>query len=143
MLVSKTGGSGAKQTELVNENYGKSSWTRREAMAHKQQHKKYKLNDSNIPLTHTMQLLGHRNVQSVNNYTCVSKKQQKNMSLIPSSNPAESNAVSDAKENAACATSATTALTAEAEASFIKTSMFPLAASLGKPYSMVDILTQL
>ena len=79
-----------------------------------------------------MQLLGHRNVQSVNNYSSVSKKQQKNMSLIPSSNPAEGNAASDAKENAACATSASTTLTAEAEASFIKTSMFPLAASFGE-----------
>ena len=58
-------------------------------------------------------------MQSVNNYSSVSKEQQKNMSLIPSSNPAEGNAASDAKENAACATSASNTLTAEVEASFI------------------------
>ena len=41
-----------------------------------------KLNDNNIPPTHIMQLSGHRNVQSVNNYSTVSNEQQKNMSLI-------------------------------------------------------------
>ena len=41
-----------------------------------------KLNDVNIPPTHIMQLSGHRNVQSVNNYSTVSNEQQKNMSLI-------------------------------------------------------------
>ena len=45
-----------------------------------------KLNDNNIPLTHIMQLSGHRNVQSVNNYSTVSSEQQKNMSLILSEN---------------------------------------------------------
>ena len=54
------------------------------------------------------------------------------MSLILSSNPAESNSASDAKENASRTTSASTTVTAEAEASFIKNSMFPLAASLGE-----------
>ena len=41
-----------------------------------------KLNDSNVPPTHIMQLSGQRNMQSVNNYSSVSKEQQKNMSLI-------------------------------------------------------------
>ena len=45
-----------------------------------------KLNDNNIPPTHIMQLSGHRNVQSVNNYSTVSNEQQKNMSLILSGN---------------------------------------------------------
>ena len=36
-----------------------------------------KLNDNNIPSTHIMQLSGHRNVQSVNNYSTVSNEQQK------------------------------------------------------------------
>jgi len=45
-----------------------------------------KLNDSNIPPTHIMQLSGHRNVQNVNNYSTVSNEQQKNMSLILSGN---------------------------------------------------------
>ena len=30
----------SKQIELVNENYGKQSWTRREATAHEPQHRK-------------------------------------------------------------------------------------------------------
>jgi len=45
-----------------------------------------KLNDSNIPPTHVIQLSGHRNVQSVNSYSTVSNEQQKNMSLILSGN---------------------------------------------------------
>ena len=45
-----------------------------------------KLNDNNIPPTHIMQLSGHRNVQSVNNYSTVSNEQQKNMFLILSRN---------------------------------------------------------
>ncbi|KXJ06675.1 Uncharacterized protein KIAA1958 [Exaiptasia diaphana] len=41
-----------------------------------------KLNDNNIPPTHIMQLSGHRNVQSINNYSNITKEQQKNMSTI-------------------------------------------------------------
>jgi len=36
-----------------------------------------KLNDSDIPPSHIMQLSGHRNVQSSNNYSHVSQQQQK------------------------------------------------------------------
>ena len=85
-----------------------------------------KLNDSNALPTHIMQLSGHHNVQSINNYSSVSKEQQKNMSLILSSKPSTCNAARDANNNAS-RTAATTTLTAEAEASFIKTSMFPVA----------------
>ena len=43
------------------------------------------LNDSDIPPTHIMQLSGHRNVQSINNYSHISQQQKKkNMSRIPS-----------------------------------------------------------
>ena len=38
-----------------------------------------RLNDNNISPTHIMQLSGHRNIQSVNNYSTVSNEQQKNM----------------------------------------------------------------
>ena len=86
-----------------------------------------KLNDSNVPPTHIMQLSGHRNMQSVNNYSFVSKEQQKNLSLIMSSKPSTYNAASDAINNASRTAATTTTLTAEAEASFIKTSMFPAA----------------
>ena len=48
------------------------------------------------------------------------------MSLILSSKPSTCNAARDANNNAS-RTAATTILTAEAEASFIKTSMFPVA----------------
>ena len=36
-----------------------------------------KLNDSDIPPSHIMQLSGHRNVQSINGYSHISQQQQK------------------------------------------------------------------
>ena len=39
-----------------------------------------KLNDNKVPPTHITQLSGQRNMQSVNNYSSVSKEQQKNIS---------------------------------------------------------------
>ena len=41
-----------------------------------------KLNDSDVPPTHIMQLSGHKNIQSMNNYSHVSEQQQKTMSRI-------------------------------------------------------------
>ena len=38
------------------------------------------LNDKDIPPGHIMQLSGHKNVQSINNYSNVSPEQQKSMS---------------------------------------------------------------
>ena len=43
------------------------------------------LNDKDIPLSHIMQFSGHKNVQSINNYSRVSQEQQKSMSRILSS----------------------------------------------------------
>ena len=40
------------------------------------------LNDKDIPPSHIMQLSGHNNVQSINNYSHVSQEQQKSMSRI-------------------------------------------------------------
>ena len=40
------------------------------------------LNDKDIPPGHIMQLSGHKNVQSINNYSHVSQEQQKSMSRI-------------------------------------------------------------
>jgi len=40
------------------------------------------LNDKDIPPSHIMQLSGHRNMQSINNYSHVSQEQQKSMSRI-------------------------------------------------------------
>ena len=40
------------------------------------------LNDKDNPPSHIMQLSGHNNVQSTNNYSHVSQEQQKNMSRI-------------------------------------------------------------
>ena len=59
-----------------------------------------KLNDNKVPPTHITQLSGQRNMQSVNNYSSVSKEQQKNMSLILSSKPSTCNTASDANNNA-------------------------------------------
>ena len=36
-----------------------------------------KLNNSDIPFSHIMHLLGHKNVQSINNYSHISQQQQK------------------------------------------------------------------
>ncbi len=41
-----------------------------------------KLNDNEVPPTHIMQLSGHKNIQSINNYSQVSEQQQKTMSRI-------------------------------------------------------------
>ena len=40
------------------------------------------LNDKDIPSSHIMQLSGHKNVQSINNYSHVSQEQQESMSRI-------------------------------------------------------------
>lgn len=41
-----------------------------------------KLNDQDVPSTHIMQISGHKNVQSINNYSSLSEKQQRNISNI-------------------------------------------------------------
>ena len=41
-----------------------------------------KLNDNDVPPTHIMQLSGHKNIQSINNYSHVSEQLQKTMSRI-------------------------------------------------------------
>ena len=40
------------------------------------------MNDKDIPPSHIMQLSGHKNVQSINNYIHVSQEQQKSISRI-------------------------------------------------------------
>ena len=44
-----------------------------------------KLNDQEVPPTHIMQISGHKNVQSLNNYSSLSEKQQRNIFNILSS----------------------------------------------------------
>ena len=44
-----------------------------------------KLNDQDVPPTHIMQISGHKNVQSLNNYSSLSEKQQRSISNILSS----------------------------------------------------------
>ena len=44
-----------------------------------------KLNDQEVPPTHIMQISGHKNVQSLNNYSSLSEKQQRSISNILSS----------------------------------------------------------
>ena len=48
-----------------------------------------KLNDSDMPPGHLMQLSGHGNIQSINNYSHISQQQQKNMSRILSATSTE------------------------------------------------------
>ena len=80
-----------------------------------------KLNDNNIPPTHIMQLSGHRNVQSVNDYSTVSNEQQKNMSLILSGNT-----TSTSMEKRPVSRRSGVA-TECCESSFMKSSSFPAA----------------
>ena len=75
-----------------------------------------KLNNNNVPPTNIMQLSGHRNWQSVNNYRTLSKEQQKNTSLILSDNSAPPNTAHTAK---------TLQTVATAESSFTKSSVIP------------------
>ena len=74
-----------------------------------------KLNNTNVPPTNIMQLSGHRNWQSVNNYSTLSKEQQKNM-LILSDNSAPPDTAHTAK---------TLQTVATAESSFTNSSVIP------------------
>lgn len=49
-----------------------------------------KLNDQEVPPTHIMQISGHKNVQSINNYSSISEKQQRNISNILSASTSAS-----------------------------------------------------
>ena len=75
-----------------------------------------KLNNNNVPSTNIMQLSGHRNLQSVNNYSTLSKEQQKSMSLILSDNSAPPKTAHTAK---------TLQTLAKAESSFTNSSVIP------------------
>ena len=46
-----------------------------------------KLNDEGVPPTHIMRISGHKNVQSLNNYSTLSERQQQNISNILSGYP--------------------------------------------------------
>ena len=49
-----------------------------------------KLNDHEVPPTHITQIPGHKNVQSLNNYSSLSKKQQRDISNIMSASTSAS-----------------------------------------------------
>lgn len=51
-----------------------------------------KLNDSNIPANHIMQISGHRNIASINNYSHINENQHKEISKILHSDRAVTNA---------------------------------------------------
>ena len=46
-----------------------------------------KLNDQGVPPTHIMQISGHKNVQSLKNYSILCEHQQRNIFNIPSGYP--------------------------------------------------------
>ena len=46
-----------------------------------------KLNDQCVPPTHIMQISGHKNVQSLKNYSILCEHQQRNIFNIPSGYP--------------------------------------------------------
>ena len=49
-----------------------------------------KLNHHEVPRTHIMQISGHKNVQSLNNYSSLSEKQQRDISNIMSASTSAS-----------------------------------------------------
>jgi len=59
-----------------------------------------KLNDHEVPRTHIMQISGHKNVQSLNNYSLLSEKQQRDISNIMSASTSASGslAIQESKE---------------------------------------------
>ena len=56
-----------------------------------------KLNDQEVPRTH-MQVSGHKNVQSLNNYSSLSEKQQRDISNILSTSTSGSLAIRQTEE---------------------------------------------
>ena len=52
-----------------------------------------KLNNQEVPPAHIMQVSGHKNVQSLNNYSSLSEKQQRDVSNILSASPSGSLAI--------------------------------------------------
>ena len=75
-----------KLTSLIKTMAGKAGFERRLTNHSARKQMMQKLDDNNVPPTRIMQLTGQRNLQSVNNYSTLSKEQQKNMSLILSDN---------------------------------------------------------
>ena len=57
-----------------------------------------KLNDQEVPQTHIMQVSGHKNVQSLNNYSSLSEKQQRDISNIQSASTSGSLAIQQTEE---------------------------------------------
>ena len=57
-----------------------------------------KLNDQEVPPTHIMQISGHKNVQSLNNYSSLSEKQQRDTSNILSASTSGSLAIQQTEE---------------------------------------------
>ena len=57
-----------------------------------------KLNDQEVPPTHIMQVSGHKNVQSLNNYSSLSEKQQRDISNILSASTSGSLAIRQTEE---------------------------------------------
>ena len=60
-----------------------------------------KLNNSEIPPTHIMQLNGHKNVQSITNYSSLNLNQQKNISGILSRASSQTQVTTATNETAA------------------------------------------
>ena len=63
-----------KLTSLMKTMAGKAGFERRLINHSARKRMMQKLNDNNVPPTHIMQLSGHRNLQSVNNYSTLSKE---------------------------------------------------------------------
>ena len=67
-----------------------------------------KLNDNDIPPTHIMQLSGHKNVQSITNYSGLILNQQKNISCILSRTSQTQTTISTSTSGTAAASTSKT-----------------------------------
>ena len=104
-----------KLTSLMKTMAGQAGFERRLTNHSVRKRMMQKLNDSNVPQTHIVQLSGHRNLWSVNNYSTLSKEQQKNM-LILSDNSAPPSTAHAAKTSQTVPT---------AESSYSNSSVIP------------------
>ena len=74
-----------------------------------------KLQDNDVPPNQIVQITGHRNLQSVNNYSSLRERQMENISRIMSTSTATTNALQLAQQNVHCNFSQAKSSTSAAE----------------------------
>ena len=57
-----------------------------------------KLNDNNVPANHIMQISGHKNIQSINNYSHINENQHRQISSVLYSTPSHAESGSNTSQ---------------------------------------------